>query len=169
MGAAVSGCEFRGCTRPPVAFGLCADHRRQQKAGQRLRALPSALPARLPQDRDERAHLLARKLSRTLTNPWVTGLTRGLGVKRPLQARVDTEMLAVVGGEANCRGFEALTELRFQVEADHWRQVCIACPVREFCYALGRESHGWGLHGGVVLVQGFIAAEEDTAAAEGVA
>ena len=161
MGAAVSGCEFRGCTRPPVAFGLCADHRRQQKAGQRLRALPSALPARLPQDRDERAHLLARKLSRTLTNPWVTGLTRGLGVKRPLRARVDAEMLAVVGAEANCRGVEEMTELRFQVEADHYRQICIACPVREFCYAIGRESRFWGMAGGVVLVDGFIAAEED--------
>ena len=80
-----------------------------------------------------------------------------------MQPRVDAEMLAVVGAEANCRGVEEMTELRFQVEADHYRQICIACPVREFCLCVGRESHGWGLHGGVVLVQGFIAYEADLA------
>lgn len=47
-------------------------------------------------------------------------------------------------------------------QADAWPLVgryCATCPVREMCLADGRNVHGWGLYGGIVLAGGRLAAD----------
>lgn len=65
--------------------------------------------------------------------------------------------------EAACRAAgpkaaQAMREAELQVDTEHLAAAwCSTCPVRERCLEVGRETHAWGLWGGVVLRQGRLA------------
>ncbi|MFD1716718.1 hypothetical protein [Georgenia deserti] len=159
-------CTFEGCTNRQEARGLCSGHRAQFVKGQILRPLKTALPTTLPDDPDERAVLLAK--ADRHPSPTTRALTRGLGIDRGWShvgdKAVDAELLRTVEQGAACaRSDEDLvTDFRYQTDADPVRGRCMAlCPVRELCLWQGRATRAWGLYGGVVLVDGFIAAESE--------
>lgn len=97
------------------------------------------------------------------------GSTKGLGIARaadrPTWKPADpilTEQDAI-NARARCAASpEDWSAPRYQSEARHLRTTCMPCPVRQACLDNGRRTWGWGTYGGVVLVAGYIAAEDRT-------
>lgn len=94
------------------------------------------------------------------------GSIRGLGAKRAADRPthkprdVSTEELDAIYAEARCAGSpEDWSAPRYQSEARHLRTTCMVCPVRQACLDMARRTWATGMHGGIVLVAGYIAAE----------
>lgn len=93
-----------------------------------------------------------------------TGRSRGISraADRPTWKPAEPVLAEqdAINANARCAGStNDWSAPRYQTEARHMRTTCMACPVRQACLDNGRRLWGWGMWGGVVLVNGYVGAE----------
>lgn len=97
---------------------------------------------------------------------WLDSRPRATQSGRKLPTRPSAPRMTLTDAwqlDAACRDVPAATSDAFtdattqadgELLAASW---CAACPVAEACLTVGRETWGWGLHGGLVLIHGKVA------------